>query len=380
MKKLIALLLCLLMAVSLCACGSSAEAPAKNTAPAEAQLTLTDTPETFAGEQEKALPEAQEYLDLGERYLLELNYTDSIAAYTEAIDIVPSVEAYEGRANACAGRGMYGDGVVPYAEELAVPATREEDFASAFADLQEIISLNPSAEADYQYRLLALQNTDTGVYEDEEGNAWDVWGHQLIQRFFDSSGALTGYQVVVYANAEQYYSQGSYDENGTETAFAYDEYDENGNLVYGCGVYESKTGSFCYDRYVYNELGQRTEDTVILPETGVIDFRLEYEFDESGNQTVERKYSAENELKCIWTYTYDESGHLVTRDETDTQGNLTSHEEYTYDEQGRVTEYTSTDGNGNLGWRMVYTYDENGVCTCTQYTSSGDVLVTTVGW
>lgn len=46
----------------------------------------------------------QEQLDLGRRYLQELNYTEAIAAFTKAIEIDPrQVEAYVGRADAYVG-------------------------------------------------------------------------------------------------------------------------------------------------------------------------------------------------------------------------------------------------------------------------------------
>ena len=46
----------------------------------------------------------QEQLDLGQRYLQELNYTEAILAFTQAIEIDPrQAEAYAGRADAYMG-------------------------------------------------------------------------------------------------------------------------------------------------------------------------------------------------------------------------------------------------------------------------------------
>ena len=52
----------------------------------------------------------QEQLDLGQRYLQELNYTEAIAAFTKAIEIDPKqVQAYVGRADAYMGLYESGD-------------------------------------------------------------------------------------------------------------------------------------------------------------------------------------------------------------------------------------------------------------------------------
>ena len=46
----------------------------------------------------------QEQLDLGQKYLTELNYTEAILAFTQVIEIDPeSIPAYMGRAEAYRG-------------------------------------------------------------------------------------------------------------------------------------------------------------------------------------------------------------------------------------------------------------------------------------
>lgn len=83
----------------------------------------------------------QEQLDLGQRYLQELNYTEAIAAYTEAIEIDPrQVEAYVGRADAY--MGLYESG-------------GEEHLQLAQADYEEALRLDDQ-QVEIYLRLAAL--------------------------------------------------------------------------------------------------------------------------------------------------------------------------------------------------------------------------------
>lgn len=51
-----------------------------------------------------------EKIELGQKYLTELNYTEAVAAFTEVIKINPSnIEAYVGRAEAYKGLKQYED-------------------------------------------------------------------------------------------------------------------------------------------------------------------------------------------------------------------------------------------------------------------------------
>src|SRR5699024_2195994 len=57
----------------------------------------------------------QEQLDLGQKYLTELNYTEAILAFTQAIEIDPeSIPAYMGRAEAYRGTEQYEEAKTDY--------------------------------------------------------------------------------------------------------------------------------------------------------------------------------------------------------------------------------------------------------------------------
>ena len=56
-----------------------------------------------------------EKIELGQKYLTELNYTEAVAAFTEVIKINPSnIEAYVGRAEAYKGLKQYEEAKTDY--------------------------------------------------------------------------------------------------------------------------------------------------------------------------------------------------------------------------------------------------------------------------
>lgn len=58
---------------------------------------------------------ANEKIELGQKYLTELNYTEAVAAFTEVIKIDPSnIEAYAGRAEAYKGLKQYEEAKADY--------------------------------------------------------------------------------------------------------------------------------------------------------------------------------------------------------------------------------------------------------------------------
>ena len=72
----------------------------------------------------------QEQLDLGQRYLTELNYTEAIIAFTEAIEIDPeSIPAYMGRAKAYSGTKQYEEAKTDYT--TVIDKTAEQPYTQA---------------------------------------------------------------------------------------------------------------------------------------------------------------------------------------------------------------------------------------------------------
>ena len=94
---------------------------------------------------------AMEKVELGQKYLTELNYTEAVASFTEAIGLDPeNISAYMGRAEAYVGLKQYDDAKTDYttAIEKAVeqPYTRAEAYVGR-AEVNEVTNANEAASS-----------------------------------------------------------------------------------------------------------------------------------------------------------------------------------------------------------------------------------------
>ena len=73
---------------------------------------------------------AVEKVELGQKYLTELNYTEAVASFTEAIGLDPeNIPAYMGRAEAYVALKQYDDAKADYT--TAIEKTEEQPYTQA---------------------------------------------------------------------------------------------------------------------------------------------------------------------------------------------------------------------------------------------------------
>ena len=107
---------------------------------------------------------AQEKMDLGQKYLTELNYTEAVASFTEAIELDPeNIPAYMGRAEAYIGLKQYDDAKADYT--TAIEKTEEQPYQQAEAyigraEVNELTTANEDALSDYEAASTALDKVD----------------------------------------------------------------------------------------------------------------------------------------------------------------------------------------------------------------------------
>lgn len=103
-------------------------------------------------------------LELGRKYLTEMNYSEAIAAFTEAIRLNPdNIEAYLGRAEAYAAMGEYEKALADY--DIVIEKTGDDPYTQAQAyagraGVDELANRSEDAESDYAAALIQL-NKDT---------------------------------------------------------------------------------------------------------------------------------------------------------------------------------------------------------------------------
>lgn len=112
---------------------------------------------------------ANEKIELGQKYLTELNYTEAVAAFTEVIKIDPSnIEAYAGRAEAYKGLKQYEEAKADYTTVIEKADDMQYTQAQAYAGRAEVYDLTDdttAAESDYSAALGLLENEDVGKKE-----------------------------------------------------------------------------------------------------------------------------------------------------------------------------------------------------------------------
>ena len=106
----------------------------------------------------------QEQLDLGQKYLTELNYTEAILAFTQAIEIDPeSIPAYMGRAEAYRGTEQYEEAKTDYTTVIDKAAEQPYTQAEAYlgrGEVSELTADDQAALVDYQTAAEVLETAD----------------------------------------------------------------------------------------------------------------------------------------------------------------------------------------------------------------------------
>ena len=107
---------------------------------------------------------AVEKVELGQKYLTELNYTEAVASFTEAIDLDPAnIPAYMGRAEAYVGLKQYDDAKADYTTAIEKTADQPYTQAEAYvgrAEVNELTTANEDALSDYEAASTALDTVD----------------------------------------------------------------------------------------------------------------------------------------------------------------------------------------------------------------------------
>lgn len=107
---------------------------------------------------------AVEKVELGQKYLTELNYAEAVASFTEAIELDPeNIPAYMGRAEAYVGLKQYDDAKADYT--TAIEKTDDQPYTQAEAyvgraEVNELTTSNEEALSDYEAASADLDKVD----------------------------------------------------------------------------------------------------------------------------------------------------------------------------------------------------------------------------
>ena len=350
MRRMIAAVLALMLALSLCACGKKATGEGTES-PGAGQEPLT----------------WQEQYDLGVRYLSEGDYEQAIIAFTAAIEIDPKrAEAYLGRADAYIGSGE-----------------TEENLAAALADYEAVLALDESCadawlgladvyirQGDYDKAMEILREAldkvgenpdiESKLAELEEGGATDSEGRTRRTTHYDGSGALIGWFEYSY-NEYGWPAVTAYDAAGNQTGYGQNTYDGNKETSYMEYVGEDSVWLEMVMREKSETADGGMEERLSYYDRdgNIIHYGHNY-YDSEGRCLRIEDYKLDGSLSAYNTFEYDENGNETRYNQYLGDGKLVGYAINEYDDKGNQIGNRQYDGDGKLTWRCVVKYDEDG--------------------
>lgn len=351
MKKCLALLLTVILAVQISACGQNA-------------------------------PTWQEQYDLGLKYLSEGNYEEAIIAFTAAIEIDPKQAlTYAGRGDAYIGSGE-----------------SEENLTAAQADYEQAIELDAtSAEAylgltdvyirrgEYERAMEVINKGLTQIENEqllakkkelENGTVNDSFGEARKMSTYDNSGHLLYYHNYTYKQEQKLASVTAYDSKGRQISYVSIDYNDDGHPL--SGYLTNYNGTLTERTFEYDELGNQIREDC-WPEDGTHWYYL-HEYNETGKCIQsDWYYDDSSELHhSMRIYTYDDIGNQTSIIDYDDEGTMLSRQDFTYNSVGNCLSFTYSDSTG-VSDRYLYHYDELGEYLGEDhYDGNGNLVSSTV--
>lgn len=188
---------------------------------------------------------AADKIELGQKYLTELNYTEAVAAFTEVIGLDPdNIEAYMGRAEAYKGLKQYDDAKADYT--TAIEKTDEMPYtqAQAYTGRAEVYVLteeSSAAESDYTSAIGLLDQDNVGEKENVAADLITQLKIKVLQLHAEICMKLGWYDKALedYARLEELgvdmsedgaSESSQQDESSVGGAYVWTYTDENGTI------------------------------------------------------------------------------------------------------------------------------------------------------
>lgn len=398
MRKIIAILLCIALAMPTVLTSCNTTDNLNNTQPStEGTTTLAETtPESTTPPEN--LPEETPVENAAELYNRALALLNE-RKIEEAYDIFLGIKDYADVSEYLSRFSYQYTTKIHYYNERA---SKNDVYASFISTRDQYgrpldeLAFYPSHEEKsvhtYSYRYDSNQNLVEYVSDDEYGLLTTYYGYdeenRPIWRYYEPEG-LSTVEYDAAGNVIKRFSEYT----GTTEEY---EYDANNNLIKTTYSYDEEITLIVYNEYnSRGELIKTTKDlfpgqTVItytydengnlfvrdtLQDNG-INIRDEYEYDENNNCTKATYYRSSWGGSCnIYYWEYDEHGNMTRETHKREDGTVYYVCTYTYDEKGNWTQkITEMDGDT---YQTIQEYDANG----NVLKSIGDFVTTEYsGW
>ena len=110
--------------------------------------------------------------------------------------------------------------------------------------------------------------------------------------------------------------------------------------------------------YEYDAKNNYTKVTIFRPDGTVYRYYIPT-YDSEGTMLEENGYSENDELIYRAEYEYNDTGNNTVLTQYDGDGNIKSRYEYTYDSKGNIVSKVKLYSDGSVSERTEYQYDEN---------------------
>ena len=281
----------------------------------------------------------QEQLDLGNKYLDEMDYERALVAFNAVLKIDPkNADAYLG---------------------IVEVYIRTNDFEAALETARE------------GYEATGDERLKEKIDMIESGDIFASNGWQMKMSGYDGEGNLVFWHEYTYNLKGQMASVTKYNADGVQEQYFELTYDEEGRIVIGCST-GSKSGEISKVGYEYGDHSIRH-----IWYEGISDRVKEYaeeELDDQGHTLKTTRYNAEGEYLKTKIYTYDEAGRVAKQEDLDKNGELLYYYVRLYDQDGKMIQSQHFDAEGNLTSYFEYIYDEEGKRVCDRCYDRNGVL------
>ncbi len=261
----------------------------------------------------------QKQLDLGQKYLEEMNYEEAVVAFETAIEIDPmSVDAYLG---------------------LVEVYIRTGDFDTALE------------YAKKGYEMTGDERLKEKIDMIESGNITASNGWIMQMSYYDADGALFSY--LVHQRGEQ----------GREERVSL--YNADGSLINEIDIQYNENGERIVDFGLHLNISAMAENL----------FKVEYEYDAEGNEKREKWYSPDGTLEQYYEYEYDVEGNEKRKKCYNLDGTLEEYIESKYDAEENLSWCGYYDVDGTLMYYFEFEYDSSGNCIVSrEYNADGTLF------
>lgn len=323
MRRIGSLILTIVLALGMCACGQSAKA------------------------------EWQEQYDLGVRYLSEGNYEEAIIAFTAAIEIDSKhPEAFIGRGDAYIGSDETEENLTAALADYKEAITLDETLTDAWLGLVDVYIRQgdfEKAEEILREALEILQNNELiqeKLQEFSSDTITDMQGRERKNVWRSAEGAIESYHVIYYDEDDRTSRVEYFDAEGTlqdyevlqyfEDGYRSDRYSAEDQLMYFEVHIELKDDTQFYSRVEwydgegnltgYTEYGENK--TQHCGTNGELTGYELYEYNDDGQRTRWLRYDADGQLRDYYVTEYDLEGNQIRYTHYDAEGNELNHIDY----------------------------------------------------